>query len=510
MLTLSVQEITEEMVQISKEFIDSENKDTKKDLNNVLNENGKNERNPFDSDVILNGVNLSISIWKKELEIYVLAYDKSKRILEELETDSVKLERHKKFLTDSQIKLHFLSAEKEYLVQFLDNERIAAIYEKKVHRKLMLEACRNLSLDLVQIDNLYNLILREVAGRSTKKMYKENYNKTYLSEIEKTAESAQKEREKLKVNAVAVMNLNYWRIEGIRRIYEVFDEDMSKFYNRDLSEFSPKLEENVDKEEQETEILEDIEEVKMPDIINQEDCSEEVVSEIKEPIVGIVEDSDIETEEPISEIVEDSDIEIEEPINKIKELNIEQNREIDINQNSTENLKHKKYTSSKRVLADAIYISLQTHEFGAKKVINSSKKACISNKVQQSGQIIEVQENNLVVEEIVNEYEPEFIDLDAKIAELDIIDEKVKLPKTDVELDDGLSDLDDNIKLNSLEETAEESILDLYFSEDRAKKRKEYEAKKIDEEINEKTEISKKTSIFQKLIGINSRKRKEA
>jgi len=54
---------------------------------------------------------------------------------------------------------------------------LVAIYDKKVHRKLMLEACKALNSDLEQINKLYDIILKEIAGRSTKKIYKENYIK---------------------------------------------------------------------------------------------------------------------------------------------------------------------------------------------------------------------------------------------------------------------------------------------------------------------------------------------
>ena len=46
------------------------------------------------------------------------------------------------------------------------------------------EECKNFHADISQIGNLYELILKETTGKSTKKAYKELYNKNYLKEIE--------------------------------------------------------------------------------------------------------------------------------------------------------------------------------------------------------------------------------------------------------------------------------------------------------------------------------------
>jgi chaperonin cofactor prefoldin len=63
--------ISEEYIADAKEFITSENKDEIKELTNIFTENGKNERNPFDIDVIQNTINVSISIYKIEIDIYL-------------------------------------------------------------------------------------------------------------------------------------------------------------------------------------------------------------------------------------------------------------------------------------------------------------------------------------------------------------------------------------------------------------------------------------------------------
>lgn len=62
----------------------------------------------------------------------------------------------------------------------------------KTHEKLMEEACKNFDTDISQIGNLYELILKETTGKSTKKAYKELYNKNYLKEIEENEKTLKK------------------------------------------------------------------------------------------------------------------------------------------------------------------------------------------------------------------------------------------------------------------------------------------------------------------------------
>lgn len=231
--------ILEEDITLANDFINSENKDRKKELNTILTENGINEKNPFDPDVLTAAVNVSFEIYVKEIEIFLNVYERTKKLLSEIAENDVKLEKHKKLINDSNARIHFINAEKDYIIGFLDNERIAAIYDKKVHRKLMLEACRNFEADLVHINSLYDIILKEIASRSSKRLYKENYNKSYLADIEKASETVGEEAGKLKANAFAVMNLNYWRIDGISKIQEVFEKDVTEIYGRDLKDIFP-------------------------------------------------------------------------------------------------------------------------------------------------------------------------------------------------------------------------------------------------------------------------------
>ena len=179
---------------------------------------------------------------------YIVIYDKTKKLLEELENNTLKIERHRKWKRDNIAKLKFFSAEREYLIQFLDNERLPVMHGKKVHRKLMIEACKNLILDVSQMNNLYELILREEAGRSAKRAYKELYNKDYLRKIEEKEKQFEEEAKKLNLSAATVINSNYWRVEGIIEVYTAFYQIITEIFGKELEEFEIATEE-VNQEE---------------------------------------------------------------------------------------------------------------------------------------------------------------------------------------------------------------------------------------------------------------------
>lgn len=254
------QKIEQENVDFVREFIESDNKQYKKELIQIMEENGEGEKNPFDPDIIENAANLGIDIAKKEAECYLFIYDKTEKLLSDIEKRLIEINRFKRWARDITVKLNFLSAEKEYLVQFLDYERITVIHPKKTHRKLMLEACRNLADDVVQINNLFELILKEIAGRSTKKGYKQLYNKSYLLEIEQTEVDFQKEKDRININAGTIINSNYWRIEGIKNIYTVFYNNVSEVYGKDLDEFDLPRNEEAEEVEENINLIKDVEE----------------------------------------------------------------------------------------------------------------------------------------------------------------------------------------------------------------------------------------------------------
>ena len=232
-----------------KDFVNSEKEQVKQEALAIMTKNGKNERVAFDQDVLRKAVNARIDIAEKEAECYVLIYDRMKKLLAEIDSETIKTNKHKKVLRDTSVKLAFLKAQKEYIVGFLDYERMTAISGTKAHKKMMVEACNNFELYMMQIKDLYELILKEVAGKATKKAYKELYNKTYLRNIEDKEKNFEEEVNHVNISVGTVINSNYWRIEGIRNIYNVFQEEVSEKFEKDLSEYRIEEVEEIEEEE---------------------------------------------------------------------------------------------------------------------------------------------------------------------------------------------------------------------------------------------------------------------
>ena len=217
--------------------------------------NGRNERVPFSEEVIRNAVEERSKIAKEEAELYISIFERMKRLLQEVNNGTVKLAKSEKLLRDVSVKLSILRAKKEYIIVFLDNERMTAMNGKKVHNTLMEEACKNFALDMVQIDKLYELVKKETMGKATKKAYKELYNKNYLKDIEEKEKDFEEEAINIKINVGALVNFNYWRIEGIKNVYNTFQEEVSEKFEKDLSEY------RIDgEEENKNEKIEEIEE----------------------------------------------------------------------------------------------------------------------------------------------------------------------------------------------------------------------------------------------------------
>ena len=220
-----------------KEFINSEKELVKNELNDIMTKNGKNEKIGFNQDILKVAIKARINIAEKEAECYVLIYEKMKKLLNDIEADNLKINKYKKTSRDVEVKLAFLDAEKEYIFGLLDYERMTIIAGSRQHKKKMEEACQNFELDMIQIHNLYELILREIANKSTKKAYKELYNKTYLKNIEDKEKNFEEEVNNIKINMGTVINTNYWRIDGIKNVYNVFQEQVSEKFEKDLSGF---------------------------------------------------------------------------------------------------------------------------------------------------------------------------------------------------------------------------------------------------------------------------------
>lgn len=249
----NINENDNEVILSLKEYIKLDNEEIKNEIIQKMINNGKGERVPFNLAVIEKAVNVKNEITRKKAEIYIITYDRLKKLIAEINSDEIKLSKYEKNLRDFSVKLSYLEAENNYIVSFLDNERMTAINGKKVHDKLMADACVCFDLDMEQFDNLYELILRETTGKSTKKAYNELYNKQYLKNIEEKQKNFEEEINNIKINTVAIINSNYWRIEEIKNIYGVFQKEITEKFNKDLSEFQ--LEELEESEEEQQEMF---------------------------------------------------------------------------------------------------------------------------------------------------------------------------------------------------------------------------------------------------------------
>ena len=246
-----------EQIELSllKKLKDFKNSDAKSEMDGIIDvmlNNGKDERVPFDQNVIEHAVKIKTDITKKEAECYIIIYERMRKILAEINSEDMKLDKYKKALRDVSVKFEFLKAQKMYIISFLDNERMTAMSGPEIHEKLMNDACEKFELDMEQINNLYELIVKETTGKATKKAYKDLYNKEYLKNIKEKERNFEKEVDGIKIHAGTIINSNYWRIDEIKNIYEVFLKEVSEKFDKDLSEFQlEEIEEDTELENDE-------------------------------------------------------------------------------------------------------------------------------------------------------------------------------------------------------------------------------------------------------------------
>ena len=240
-------------IQSVKKYIENY-KNNIEEVTELMLRNGRNERVPFSEEAIRNAVEERSKIAKEEAQLYISIFERMKRLLQEVNNGTVKLAKSEKLLRDVSVKLALLRAKKEYIIVFLDNERMTAMNGRKVHNALMEEACKNFALDMEQIDKLYELVNKETAGKATKKAYKELYNKNYLKDIEEKEKDFEEEAINIKINVGALVNFNYWRIEGIKNVYNTFQEEVSEKFEKDLSEY--RIDEEEEKENEKEKIQE--------------------------------------------------------------------------------------------------------------------------------------------------------------------------------------------------------------------------------------------------------------
>ena len=266
-VNISFEKFDTKQIQNAKKFIDNY-KIYNDELIEIMLKNGRNERVPFDEEVIKIAVEERSKIAKEETELYISIYERMKRLLAEVNSSgTVKLAKSEKILRDVSVKLAFLQAKKEYIVVFLDNERMSAMNGRKAHSRLMEDACKNFTLDIKQIDNLYELVKKETMGKATKKAYKELYNKTYLKDIEEKEKDFEEEATNIKINMGTLINSNYWRIEGIKNVYNTFQEEVSEKFDKDLSEYRIEEINDVVEEKKETGKSK-IKTLKLEDVVN--------------------------------------------------------------------------------------------------------------------------------------------------------------------------------------------------------------------------------------------------
>lgn len=315
-LKKELQEIDINKIKELKQFASAETlDDMKKEIAEIMINNGKDEKVKFNEDVVEKSVNARTKIAQKEAESYILVYDKTKRLLNEIENEDVKLDKYQKTLRDVSVKLEFLKAEKEYIVSFLDNERMTAINGLKAHKVMMAEACEKFELDIEQFENLYQLVLREIAGKSTKKAYNELYNKEYLKNIEEKEKNFEEAINNIKLKAGTIINSNYWRIDGIKNIYEVFQNEITTKFGKDLSEYQlEELEEEIEDEPEEPiyENLDDENYESDEDLLSYDFPEDDDESEIDEKEEYFDDDDDEyaddeEDEEDLDEFEDDED-----------------------------------------------------------------------------------------------------------------------------------------------------------------------------------------------------------
>lgn len=311
-----LQEIDINKIKELKQFASAETlDDMKKEIAEIMINNGKDEKVKFNENVVEKSVNARTKIAQKEAESYILVYDKTKRLLNEIENEDVKLDKYQKTLRDVSVKLEFLKAEKEYIVSFLDNERMTAINGLKAHKVMMAEACEKFELDIEQFENLYQLVLREIAGKSTKKAYNELYNKEYLKNIEEKEKNFEEAINNIKLKAGTIINSNYWRIDGIKNIYEVFQNEITTKFGKDLSEYQlEELEEEIEDEPEEPiyENLDDENYESDEDLLSYDFPEDDDESEIDEKEEYFDDDDDEyaddeEDEEDLDEFEDDED-----------------------------------------------------------------------------------------------------------------------------------------------------------------------------------------------------------
>lgn len=386
--------IQEDYINIAKEFADS---DIEQEVINSLIENGKDEKIPFNNQVISIAAKIGFNITAKEVDCYLETYYLAKKLIKELIEGAVSMELHEKTIRNISAKLGFLAAEKEYIVGFLDYERITVIYGKRMHRVLMVEACDKLEKDMEQVGNLYEIILKEISEKSTKKIYRDLYNKSYLIEIEGNDAKFKKEKTKLSLSVGTVMNSNYWRIEGIKNIYTVFYKNIVEVFGKDLEQFDvPEEQEDDNTDDEGTELL------------IQEQDKENTKLSIQEQDKEIIEAPSLESkiDSVLSEI--DELDELVEQEQKVKKINEETVKKIEVSNSKIKKEHTEKISKEEDKKTEAKKINKE--DVKKAKINKSSKNSDPKKEVKKTTEEDTSKNNNTINQEL--KLTEDFIEVD--------------------------------------------------------------------------------------------------
>ena len=335
----------------------------------------------------------------------------------------------------------------------------------------MEQACENFKVDILQIQNLYELVLKEIANKSNQKIYKELYNKSYLLEMNKEEEKLKKERNKVNSAVATVLGSNYWRIEGVKSIYTAFYKDISEVFGRDLDEF------DVPSDESEIEIV--------------EESSLEITPEKKkiEETIKIIEEID---EEELPQLISEEAEEtfenvqkVEEFVNVIKPIRNEEKK-------IAKTLEKEEYKREKIDKLSDIVQEEKAHKQNSAIVENFEEASFI--KIQK--EIFEDSNKEEVVDKIVEEIKP-------KRKRKDIIKEEEEKKKASkiretakrekIEKVKAIEELEENDFSNKIEET--EFINDFNKTENIIEEVEEIRPKRRRKDIIKEEEEKKKGKI---------------
>ncbi|MBR3249922.1 MAG: hypothetical protein IKF83_04440 [Clostridia bacterium] len=310
--TSSINDMDTEKIAAIKRFIAEDNAISSEELTALMTKNGEKEKVPFDTDVIENAISFGQDINKQEAKLLVDVYEKTKSLVNEADSGSIKIKRYKKLAKDVTNKLNFINVQKEYLTQFLDNERLSVNLGKREHKKLMKEACDDFNSDVEQIKNLNEILLKETTNKATQKMYTSMYNAEYLNDLQK--QETEFENKLGELNLVGqILNPIYWRINSIEKVYDVFDNIVTSEYDRDLSKF--KIEEpEEDDSEGIMDYYDNIEDEEPEENEEEKKSIKDIISEEEDDDYDEFEDedSDIDDDYDEKQEIEDDDFDDED------------------------------------------------------------------------------------------------------------------------------------------------------------------------------------------------------